>query len=109
MPLDEGSGGEFSPPGSPSGGRGKEDAIDRIVLQDLTAAAGARGWISRRRFDRAARLYRDLSHGAIGTAESCSRVKHVRLAQRWTVRGETVFGTPHWFRAIPAALGRTNS
>jgi hypothetical protein len=49
-----------------------------------------------------------LSGGAVAESEAKSRVKQMMLDHGWKIRGEIIFGTPHWFRKIPAASTRSN-
>ena len=85
-------------------GRGGADEVtlDHDIGMTLAAIAGDKGWLSRTSFNHAMGLYRCLSGGAISQAEARSRVKELMLRHGWKVRGEVVFGTPHWFRAIPS-------
>src|SRR5215471_272616 len=61
----------------------------RVILDTLV---GKRGWLSRKNFDRAAALHRQLSGGAIGPAEAQRRVKQIMLDRGWKVRGAAIFG-----------------
>jgi hypothetical protein len=85
----------------------REMTLDRDMAVTIGIFAGAKGWISRTNFDHAAKLYRRLSGGAVGEAEAKSRFKQMMLDQGWKIRGEIIFGTPHWFRTIPAASTRS--
>ncbi len=84
-------------------GVAREITLDHDIGITIAAVAGERGWISRTAFDRATGLYQHLSGGAVSAAEAKSRVKAMMLRRGWKVRGETIFGTPHWFRDIPTA------
>lgn len=86
----------------------RELTLDRDMAVTIAIFAGAKGWISRTNFDDAANLYRRLSGGAVGEGEAKSRVKQMMLDHGWKIRGEIIFGTPHWFREIPAASTRSN-
>jgi hypothetical protein len=86
----------------------REMSLERDIAVTIATMAGARGWISRTNFDHAASLYRRLSGGAVGEGEAKSRVKQMMLEHGWKIRGEIIFGTPHWFRKIPAASTRSN-
>jgi hypothetical protein len=81
----------------------RETTLDHDIGITIAAMVGDKGWISRTTFDHAAELYRHLSGGAISTVEAKSRVKKLLLRQSWKIRGEIIFGTPHWFRDIPIA------
>jgi hypothetical protein len=81
----------------------RETTLDHDIAVTIAAVAGARGWISRTTFDHATNLFQQLSGGAISPAESKSRVKAMMRRHGWIVRGEAIFGTPHWFRDIPTA------
>jgi len=84
-------------------GVARELTLDHDIGITIAAVAGERGWISRTAFNRATGLYQHLSGSAISAAEAKSRVKAMMLRRGWKVRGETIFGTPHWFRDIPTA------
>jgi hypothetical protein len=84
-------------------GAARETTLDHDIETTIAAVAGDRGWISRTAFDRAAGLYQQRSGGAVGAGEAKGRVKAIMLRQGWTIRGATIFGTPHWFRIITAA------
>ncbi len=84
-------------------GVARELTLDHDIGITIAAVAGERGWISRTAFNRATGLYQHLSGGAVSAAEAKSRVKAMMLRRGWKVRGETIFGTPHWFRDIPTA------
>ena len=75
-------------------------ALDHDMAVTIETMAGAKGWISRTNFDHAANLYRRLSGGAVGEAEAKRRVKQLMLSRGWKIRGEIIFGTPHWYRQI---------
>jgi DNA-binding transcriptional MerR regulator len=79
----------------------REMTLDHDMAVTIETMAGAKGWISRTNFNHAANLYRRLSGGAVGEAEAKSRVKQLMLSRGWKIRGEIIFGTPHWFRQIP--------
>lgn len=81
----------------------RETTLDYDIGVTVAALVGNKGWLSRTAFDHAAGLYQHLSGGAISTAEAKSRVKEMMLRHGWKVRGEIIFGTPHWFRDIPSA------
>ncbi len=87
-------------------GAAREITLDHDVGITIAAVAGAKGWISRTSFDHAANLYQHLSGGAISAAEAKHRVKAMMLRHGWKVRGEIIFGTPHWFRDIAAPSTR---
>lgn len=78
----------------------REMTLDRDMAITMATFAGEKGWISRTHFDRVANLYRSLSGGVIGEAEAKSRAKELMLRHGWKIRGEIIFGTPHWFRSI---------
>jgi hypothetical protein len=84
-------------------GATREATLDHDIAITLAAVAGDRGWISRTAFDHAANLFQQLSAGAISAAEAKSRVKALMLRHGWIVRGESIFGAPHWFRDLPPA------
>jgi DNA-binding transcriptional MerR regulator len=84
-------------------GAAREITLDHDMELTIGAVAGDKGWISRTSFDRAAHLFQQLSGGAISAAEARGRVKGVMLRRGCKVRGEIIFGTPHWFRDIPTA------
>ena len=81
----------------------RELAFERDIHVIAETFVGDRGWLSRSAFNRVAALHRRLSGGAIGPAEADIRVKQMMLYRGWKVRGETIFGRPAWFRAIPDA------
>jgi hypothetical protein len=87
----------------------REMTLDHDMAVTLAIFAGDKGWISRTTFDHAANLYRRLSGGAVGDAEAKSRVKQMMLDHGWKIRGEIIFGTPHWFRGIPVAPTSSNT
>jgi hypothetical protein len=86
----------------------RELTLDRDMVVTIAVFAGAKGWISHTTFNAAANLYRRLSGGAVAESEAKSRVKQMMLDHGWKIRGEIIFGTPHWFRKIPAASTRSN-
>jgi hypothetical protein len=86
----------------------REMTLDHDMAVTIAIFAGDKGWISRTTFDHAANLYRRLSGGAVGEREAKSRVKQMMLGHGWKIRGEIIFGTPHWFREIPVAPARPN-
>jgi hypothetical protein len=75
--------------------------LDHDMAVTIAVFAGDKGWISRTTFDHAANLYRRGSGGAVSAAEAKSLVKKTMLRHGWKIRGEIVFGTPHWYRTIP--------
>jgi hypothetical protein len=86
----------------------REMTLDRDMALTIETMAGAKGWISRTTFEHAAALYRRLSGGAIGEAKAKGRVKQLMLRRGWKIRGEIIFGTPHWFRRIPVEPAGSN-
>ena len=80
----------------------REITLDHDIAITIATMVGDKGWISRTNFDRATNLYQHLSGGAVSPAEANSRVKEMMRRHGWKVRGEIIFGTPHWFRNIPA-------
>ena len=86
----------------------REMTLDHDMAVTIAIFAGDKGWISRTTFGHATNLYRRLSGRAISEAEAKSRVKQVMLSHGWKIRGEIIFGTPHWFREIPLAPVRSN-
>ena len=87
----------------------RELTLDHDMAVTIETMAGDNGWISRTTFNHAASLYRRLSGGAVGEAEAKSRVKQLMLSRGWKIRGEIVFGTPHWFRRIPVEPAGSNN
>jgi hypothetical protein len=92
----------------------REMTLDHDMAVTIETMVGDRGWISRTTFDHAASLYRRLSGGAVGEAEGKSRVKQLMLSRgwrsrRWRIRGEIIFGTPHWLRRIPVEPSASKS
>jgi hypothetical protein len=79
----------------------RETTLDRDMAVTIGTFAGDKGWISRTNFDHAANLYRRLSGGAVSAAEAKSLVKQMMLRHGRKIRGEIVFGTPHWYCTIP--------
>jgi hypothetical protein len=82
----------------------RETAFRREIALIIETFVGDKGWLSRSNFNRAATLHCRLSGGAISPAEASIRVKQLMLDRGWGVRGETIFGPPAWFRAIPERL-----
>jgi hypothetical protein len=87
----------------------REMTLDHDMAVTIETMVGDRGWISRRTFDHAASIYRRLSGGAVGEAEAKSRVKQLMLSRGWKIRGEIIFGTPHWLRRIPVEPSASKS
>ena len=75
----------------------------------LETLVGDKNWLSRTNFDRLARLHCELSGGTILLPEANIRVKQLMAHRGCKIRGETIFGTPAWFRTIPQQLPRDSS
>src|SRR5260370_14271426 len=82
-------------------GVAREITLDHDIGITIATVAGDKGWISRTAFDHATGLFQQLSGGAVSAAEAKRRVKAVMRRQGCKIRGETIFGTPPWFRDIP--------
>jgi len=77
-----------------------ERDVDRLVKEIMTAFASLDRYISRKEFQHAASIYRQLSGGHIGEGEAKRRLKQMMLENEWKPRRENIIMPPRWYMLI---------